>query len=52
MIVNGVIISKDKNKYQIRKGLKLVKKASGLTNTKGSELKNVKKCRSGLKILG
>ena len=26
MIVNGVIISKDKNKYQIGMGLKLVKK--------------------------
>ena len=43
MIVNGVIISKDKSKYQIGKGLKeLVKKASGLTNTKGSGLTNVK----------
>ena len=36
MIVAGVIISKDKNKYQIGEGLKLVKKASGLTSTKGS----------------
>ena len=26
MIVNGVIVSKDKNKYQIGMGLKLVKK--------------------------
>ena len=26
MIVNGVIISKDKNKFQIGTGLKLVKK--------------------------
>ena len=26
MIVNGVIVSKDKNKYQIGKGLKLIKK--------------------------
>ena len=26
MIVNGVIISKDKNKYQIGMGLKLIKK--------------------------
>ena len=43
MIVNGVIISKDKNKYQIGLGLKLVKKASGLTSTKGSGLSNVKK---------
>ena len=51
MIVNGVIVSKDKNKYQIGMGIKLVKKASGLTNTKGSGLKNVKKYGSGLKIL-
>ena len=51
MIVNGVIISKDKNKYQIGKGIKLVKKASGLTNTKGFGLINVKKYGSGLKIL-
>ena len=43
MIVNGVIVSKDKNKYQIREGFKLVKKALGLTSTKGSGLKNVKK---------
>ena len=52
MIVNGVIVSKDKNKYVIGEGLKLVKKASGLTNTKGSGLSNVKKTKgSGLKIL-
>ena len=51
MIVNGVIVSKDRNKYQIGEGLKLVKKASGLTNTKGSGLKNAKKVGSGLKIL-
>ena len=52
MIVNEVIISKDKNKYQIGEGIKLVKKASGLTNTKGSGLSNVKKTKgSGLKIL-
>ena len=43
MIVNGVIVSKDKNKYQIGEGLKLVKKASGLTSTKGSGSSNVKK---------
>ena len=42
MIVNGVIVSKDKNKYQIGKGFKLVKKASGLTSTKGSGLKMLK----------
>ena len=51
MIVNGVIVSRDKNKYQIGMGLKFVKKASGLTNTKGSGLSNVKKYGSGLKIL-
>ena len=51
MIVNGIIVSKDKNKYQIGEGLKLVKKASGLTSTKGSSLSNVKKIGSGLKIL-
>ena len=43
MIVNGVIISKDRNKYQIGEGLKLVKQGSGLTSTKGSGLSNVKK---------
>ena len=41
MIVNGVIVSKDKNKYQIRMGLKLVK-SRGLTNTKASGLSDVK----------
>ena len=51
MIVNGVIVSKDKNKYQIGEGLKLVKKGSGLTSTKRSGLLNVKKYGSGLKIL-
>ena len=47
MIVNGVIVSKDKNKYQIGEGLKLVKKGSELT----CGLSNVKKYGSGLKIL-
>ena len=51
MIVNGVIVSKDKNKYQIGMGLKLIKKGSGLEGVKGSGLKNVKKYGSGLKIL-
>ena len=51
MIVNGVIASKDKSKYLIGEGLKLVKKASGLLNTKGSGLKNVKKYGSGIRIL-
>ena len=49
MIVNGVIVSKDKNKYVIGDGLKLVKKGSGLTSTKGSGLTSTK--GSGLKIL-
>ena len=34
MIVNGVIISKDKNRYQIGEGPKLVKRSSGLTKCK------------------
>ena len=52
MIVNGVIVLKDKNKVKIGMGLKLIKKASGLTNTKGSGLSNVKKIYGrGLKIL-
>ena len=51
MIVNGVMISKDENKFQIEIGLKLVKRASGLTSTKGSGLSNVKIYGSGLKIL-
>ena len=51
MIVNGVIISKDKNKFQIGMGLKLIKKASGLEGIKGSGLSNVKKYGFGLKIL-
>ena len=52
MIVNGIIVSKDKNKYQIGEGLKLIKNGSGLTSTKGSGISNVKKTKgSGLKIL-
>ena len=51
MIVNGVIVSKDKNKFQIGMVLKLIKKASGLISTKGSALSNVRKYGSGLKIL-
>ena len=43
MILNGEIISKDKNKF--------LKKGSELTNTKGSGLSNVKKYGSGLRIL-
>ena len=33
MIVNGVIVSKDKNKYQIGEGLKLIKKASSIAES-------------------
>ena len=51
MIVNVVIVSKDKNKYQIGLDLKLVKKGFGLTSTKGSGLSNVKKYGLGLRIL-
>ena len=51
MIVNGVIVSKDKNKFQIGEGLKLINKVSGLTSTKRGGLSNVKKYGSGLKIL-
>ena len=58
MIINGVIISKDKNKKIIEKrlkningsGLSNVKKASGLLNVKrANSLKSV--IGSGLKIL-
>ena len=56
MIVNGVIISNDKNKNMLDKkiikasGLSNVKKASGLSNVKKANgLKSVK--GSGLKIL-
>ena len=56
MIVNGVIISNDKNKNILEKkiikasGLSNVKKASGLSNVKkASDLKSME--GSGLKIL-
>ena len=56
MIVNGVIISNDKNKNMLEKkfikanGLSNVKKASGLSNVKKANgLKSIK--GSGLKIL-
>ena len=56
MIINGVIISNDKNKNILKKkiikasGLSNVKKASGLSNVKRSPgLKSVR--GSGLKIL-
>ena len=47
MIVNGVIISNDKNKNMLEKknktsGLSNVKKASGLKSVKGSGLKILK----------
>ena len=56
MIINGVIISNDKNKNMLKK--KIIK-ASGLSNVKkGNRLSNVKKSSglksvkgSGLKIL-
>ena len=48
MIVNGVLISKDKNKFVIGEGIKIIKKANGLSN-KASGLKSVK--GAGLKIL-
>ena len=52
MIVNGVIVSNEKNKNMIVKILKIVKKASGLSNVKkGNGLSNVKKYGGGLKIL-
>ena len=34
MIVNGIIISNDKNKNIIGEGLKIVKTANGLSNVK------------------
>ena len=43
MIINGVIVSKDQNKFQLGEGLKLIKKDSGLEGVKGSGLSNVKK---------
>ena len=51
MIVNGVIISNDKNKNIIEMRLKnIVKKANGLSNVKKANgLKSIK--GSGLKIL-
>ena len=51
MIVNGVIISNDKNKKVIEMKLKnIVKKANGLSNVKkASGLKSIK--GAGLKIL-
>ena len=56
MIVNGVVISNDKNKNILEKkiikanGLSNVKKASGLSNVK--KAKGLKSVRgSGLKIL-
>ena len=43
MIVNGVIISNEKNKNVVGKGLKIIKKGNGSSN--------VKKYGSGLRIL-
>ena len=50
MIVNGIIISKNKNKNVIGEGLKIIKKGNELSNVKkASGLKSVK--GAGLKIL-
>ena len=35
MIVNGVIVSKDKNKFQIGEGIKLIKKSFWINKYKG-----------------
>ena len=43
MIVNGVIVLKDKNKVFIGEGLKIIKKGNGLSNV------NIKKYGSGSK---
>ena len=52
MIVNCVIISIEKNKNVVGKGLKIIKKGNGLSNVKQvSGLSNVKKYGSGLIIL-
>ena len=57
MIINGVIISKNKNMLEKKiikaSGLSHIKRASGLSNIKkGSGLSNVKSVKgSGLKIL-
>ena len=52
MIVNSVIISNEKNKNIVGKGLKIIKKGNGLSNVKKvSGLSNVKKYGSGLRIL-
>ena len=51
MIVNGVLISKDKNKVIVGEGLsKVIKRGDGVSTVKkGNELKSVR--GSGLKIL-
>ena len=52
MIVNGVLILKDKNKSIIVEILKIIKKGNGNENVKrASGLSNVKKYGTGLKIL-
>ena len=48
MIVNGVLISKDKNKFFIGEGIKIIKRTNGVSN-KANGLKSVR--GSGLKIL-
>ena len=43
MIVNGVLISKDKNKFVIGEGLKVIKRGDGVSNVKKANgLKSVK----------
>ena len=48
MIVNGVIILKDKNKIFVGNGIKIIKKGNGMVK-KANGLKSVK--GSGLRIL-
>ena len=51
-MVYGVIISNEKNKNVVGKGLQIIKKGNGLSNVKKvSGLSNVKKYGSGLRIL-
>ena len=49
MIVNGVIISKDKNKYQIGMGLELVKKSFWINKYKRTWIIKCKKIRIKIK---
>ena len=51
MIVNGVIVSKDKNKYQIGEGLKLVKKSFRIDKYERIWFNKCKKIQEGIKNL-